>query len=131
MGLRERKQIAYIREGALITYQQHIREGLGYDLILDFDSASFEQDMDACYSLDQFINTVINGLMSVGNDAVGKAALAEHVHAVMIVNVADAAAKAITLADQTLTLRVAMSSSDYSGRMSSEEIETWLLNNLD
>jgi hypothetical protein len=131
MGLRERKLLAAIREGALITYQQRIREELGYDLLLDFDSASFEHDAEACQSLEQFISFVVIGLMSVGNDAVGKAALAEHVHAVMIVNVKDAAEKAITLADKTLTLHVAMSSSDSSGRMSSAEIETWLLNNLD
>lgn len=131
MGLRERKQIAYIRENDLVTYQKYFQDSLGYELGLDFDSASFEQDMEACYNLGQFFNAVYNGVSSVGNDQVGKEALQQHVHNILITNVAEVSEKSIHLEDKTLHLHAALGNSDYDGRISASDIENWLLNNLE
>ena len=130
MGLKEKQHIARIQEENVPGYNQQLQERLGTDAHFDVDWTTFEEDIEALYGLDGFMNVVWNGIEAVTRDSVGKQAVAEAVKRVVIVNVQDVGEKAISVEDGAFRLQAALGNDNWDGRISSNEVQEYLENNL-
>lgn len=131
MGLKERQHIARIQKEEVPGYDQRLQERLGTSIHYDIEWTSFENDIQALYNLNGFLNNVTNGFEYVTRDEVGKETVAAQIERIVIKNVPEVSQRAITREDKTLHLHTSLGNNDdWSGRISDYDIQEWLENNL-
>lgn len=130
MGLKERQEIARITNEVVPGYNQRLQDKFGTSMVFDNEWSSFEDDLDAIYSVGGLMNMTANALEWVGRDDIGRQAIADRIERVVLVNVQSVDQKAITLENGALRLQSTLSGDDWDGRFSDNAIIEWLENNL-
>ncbi|GAB4454163.1 MAG: hypothetical protein OHK0029_08450 [Armatimonadaceae bacterium] len=128
MGLQERRQIERLKTESVPEYEKRLKEYFGKEIPYETDWESF--DLEATYSANNFFNFIANALEAVGRDDLGKEAIRESIHRIVVRNITDPKAKKLSLSEGTLLLEAALGSDDWDGRISDSEIITYLENTL-
>ncbi len=131
MALKERKHIEHIKTEELPGYEATLQQHLGGKAVpIQPDWSSFEDDLEACFSLTSFMNIVNNAIYAVTSDALGQETLRAQLQAIQIVNVPEPTAKKMTLSEGVLTLKTSLGHDDWEGRFQPNEIQEYLESQL-
>ncbi|NJK62622.1 MAG: hypothetical protein HC921_08025 [Synechococcaceae cyanobacterium SM2_3_1] len=130
MGLQERKVIERVQNEELPSFNQRLLEYTSSPILFELDRESFQTNLDACFYLSGFLNTVANAVEWVSRQPVGKQALAEGINRIAIRNVADPAEKRCMIQDKVWYIDSVLSSTDSECRFGDSELIKYLEENL-
>ena len=121
MGLAERRLAEKIKTEQVPQFQANLKEAMGFAPKVDIEWDTLLNDNTRALDRmpDNLLAPLVEAMKNIGQDDMGKQALAEHVKRIVIRNAA-AEQATVTLADKVLTLTAALSEDTYYSLGSSD-----------
>ncbi len=131
MGLQERRLIQQHTNTLLPQVQADLKQACGGDIEVVVEWEGFENDMAALERLSsQCFDRLVKAIEWVCRDDLGKTALREKVHRVVVRNVPTAAERDLLLSDGVLTVAGMWSSAYWDGLYDQNEYHKFLESRL-
>ena len=116
MGLAERRLAEQIKTDQVPPFLADLQTAMGYAPEVEIDWASFmvADEYPLNRMQDNLFYNLVEAMKNIGRDAMGKEALAENIHKIVLRNVTPAEAASVELQDKTLTITAVLAGDTYS-----------------